>query len=87
CARRCTPILDIIDGLFGCRKACKTVCSQAVSGCGVGGCGVGGCGVSDCGCDGGAEAAAPVKEAAPLPVAPKADPSASLLRAPRSLEG
>jgi hypothetical protein len=82
CAKACEPkchklyrrpVVELLENLFGCEKGCKNGCE---AGCATA------CG--DCGaCGGGAPAtkAAPAKapeQAAPLPAAPKADPSASI---------
>ena len=80
------PLLGLLDDLFGCRK-CKGGCG----GCGEPSCCEEACGCGECG--GGevatpaaapstapAPAPAPAEEAAPLPQAPTADPSASLMR-------
>jgi hypothetical protein len=64
-------VLDFIDDLFCCVGGCRSNCCEP-PGC---------CEVS---CDGYGESApakaAPAEEAAPLPKAPKADPSASFNR-------
>jgi hypothetical protein len=75
-------VVSVLDDLFGCKKCGK---------CGHGACGA--CG--ECGCGGAPATAAPAKSAdftpitpaedvGPLPIPPKSDPSASLMR-PRSI--
>jgi hypothetical protein len=80
CKPRCRPVLDLLEGLFGrkcCpkpKKSCCPVACAAPAGCG-------GCTISN----GASPAPAPAAdEAAPLPPAPKADPSASIIR-PRQM--
>jgi hypothetical protein len=62
------PVVELLENLFACHRCC----SETTCGCG-------------CGCNGGAPAAAPAPvkapvkaPEAPLPQAPKADPSASI---------
>lgn len=77
---RCRPVLTFIDNLFSALKPCRS-CNVA---CGeVSGCGCGATVVPGAPAPVPAAAPAPVaapQEAAPLPAAPKADPSASLMR-------
>lgn len=85
CGEHCRPklghglVVSVLDDLFGCKKSGK---------CGQGDCG-------ECGCGGAPATAAPAKSAdftpitpaedvGPLPIPPKTDPSASLMR-PRSI--
>lgn len=81
CKPRCRPVLDLLENLFG-RKCCpkpkKSCGPMACAPAAFDGCG--GCGVMN----GGATPAPTTEEAAPLPPAPKADPSASIIR-PRQL--
>jgi len=65
------PVLELLEAMFGCKDCCNP--------CGTACCDTG------CGCGGGAPAAAPAaapakapEQAAPLPQAPKADPSAAI---------
>jgi hypothetical protein len=79
CKPRCRPVLDLLENLFG-RKCCP---KPKKSCCGPMACAPAACG----GCGGAMESATPApttEEAAPLPPAPKADPSASIIR-PRQL--
>jgi hypothetical protein len=64
--RRCTPLLDLVDNLLGCRRCAKPSCCETAC-CGTG--------------EVAEPTEAPAEEAAPLPVAPKADASAALLPA------
>ncbi len=79
CKPRCRPVLDLLENLFGsrcCVKPKKSYCGpMACAPASYGGCGV---------INGGATPAPTTEEAAPLPPAPKADPSASIIR-PRQL--
>ncbi len=81
CKPRCckpTPVRDFLEKLFSCcnprckKSCCKPACGE---GCEVA---CGGCGVTES--TAAPAKAAPAEEAAPLPAAPKADPSASLQR-------
>jgi hypothetical protein len=68
-------LLGILDGLFNCKSSCcKSSCCCEPSCCGT--CGGGGT-------EAASPAEAPAEEAAPLPEAPKADPTASLRRSNR----
>jgi len=80
CKPRCRPVLDLLENLFGCKCCAK----PKKSCCGPMACAPAAVG---CGCGGAIESATPApttEEAAPLPPAPKADPSASIIR-PRQL--
>jgi hypothetical protein len=79
-------VVSVLDDLFGCKKCCKKECG-ATTCCGAPAC----CG----GCGGVPTTTAPAKAAdvtpispaedvGPLPIPPKTDPSASLIR-PRSI--
>jgi len=86
CKREFRPVRDLLDGLFGCKKCCcKPVCAEpacceeaCAPACCEEACAPACCAAPACG--GGAPVVAPAEEAAPLPQAPQADPSASLLR-------